>query len=52
MANRAVVDLIAAAVSLVYLYKVEIVCDVVECRTVEYVPDIAMQVNIVIVNVI
>ncbi|CAD5222035.1 unnamed protein product [Bursaphelenchus xylophilus] len=43
VANRSVVDAIAAAVSLVYLYKVEIQCDVVECKTVAFVPDIAMQ---------
>ncbi|CAD5216122.1 unnamed protein product [Bursaphelenchus okinawaensis] len=43
VANRSVVDAIAAAVSLVYLYKVEIQCDVIECKTVAFVPDIAMQ---------
>jgi hypothetical protein len=59
VANRSLVDAVAAAVSLVYLNKVEVHCDIVgeclmgfwvdgwslECHTVPFVPDLLMQVS-------
>ncbi|KAI6189186.1 hypothetical protein M3Y98_00435500 [Aphelenchoides besseyi] len=43
VANRSLVDAIAAAISLIYLCKAELYCDVLECQTKSFVPDVVMQ---------